>query len=242
MTFGNIRENRVRSLAVRCWTRGKLSITVCAAVAAALISGYEAWKWRYLLGPNHITVRKEAILAQVHQNKSYDYAIIGDSITEFAELPSLCGKSVLNAGISGARIRDAAGLMADLSPILRTNTIILVIGINDAITTQKRSDTIRADFERLVHLAKDTGAEVFAATVGPVDFTKPDGAARDPGLINAINAQIRSSIEDNRLIDLSTNLTADDTVDGVHLTEAGAQRWRNAIEAAVCPSWGSPPR
>jgi lysophospholipase L1-like esterase len=164
------------------------------------------------------------------------------SITEFAALPSLCGKSVLNDGISGARIRDAAGLMADLSPILRTNTIILVIGINDAITTQKRSDTIRADFERLVRLAKDTGAEVFAATVGPVDFTKPDGAARDSGLINAINAQIRSSIEDNRLIDLSTNLTADDTVDGVHLTEVGAQRWRSAIEAVVCPSWGSPPR
>jgi len=26
----------------------------------------------------------------------------------------------------------------------------------------------------LVRLAKDTGAEVFAATVGPVDITKPD--------------------------------------------------------------------
>jgi lysophospholipase L1-like esterase len=138
------------------------------------------------------------------------YFFLG-SITEFA------AQSVLNAGISGARIRDAAGLMADLSPILRTNTIILVIGINDAITTQKRSDTIRADFERLVRLAKDTGAEVFAATVGPVDFTKPDGAARDSGLINAIN-----------------------TVDGVHLTEVGAQRWRSAVEAVVCPSWGSP--
>jgi hypothetical protein len=77
-----------------------------------------------------------------------------------------------------ARIHDAARLMAELSPILRANTIILEIGINDAITTQKRSDTIRADFERLVRLAKDTGAEVFTSTVGPVDITKPDGCHR----------------------------------------------------------------
>jgi lysophospholipase L1-like esterase len=57
--------------------------------------------------------------------------------------------------------------------------------------------------------------------------------------LNAINAQIRASTEDNRLIDLNANLKADDTMDGVHLTEAGARRWRSAIEAAVCPSWSS---
>jgi len=236
MTLGNMRANGVRPLAVRCWTRGKLLITV--AVAATFVCGYEARKWRHLLpGFDHYTVRKEAILAEVRQNRSYDYAIIGDSITEFANVPSLCGKSVLNAGIGGARISDAAGLMAALSPILRANTIILAVGSNDAITTQKRSDTIRADFERLVRLAKETGAMVFAATVGPVDITKPAGVAYDPGLINVINAQIRASTDRNRLIDLNADLKVDDTMDGVHLTEAGVQRWRSAIEAAVCPSW-----
>jgi hypothetical protein len=81
--------------------------------------------------------------------------------------------------------------MAELSPILRTHTIILAIGVNDANTTQKRSDTIRVDFGRLVGLAKEAAAEVFAATVGPVDIKKRAGAYYDPELINAINAQIR---------------------------------------------------
>jgi GDSL-like Lipase/Acylhydrolase family len=218
--------------------RVKLLIMVCAAVAATFVFGYKLHKWRYPpIGLDHYVARKDAILAQVRQNQSYDYAIIGDSITEQAYVPSLCGKSVFNAGIGGARIRDAAALMAELSPILRANTIILAIGINDTITTQKRNDTIQADFERLVRSAKGTGAEVFAATVGPVDITKPDGAAHDPGLINAINAQIRSSIEEDRLIDLNANLKVDETRDGVHLTESGAQSWRSAIEAAICPSW-----
>jgi hypothetical protein len=71
---------------------------VCAAVAAAFVCGYEAHKWRHPLpGLDHYTARKEAILAQVRQNPSYDYAIIGDSITEHAYVSSLCGKSVLNA-------------------------------------------------------------------------------------------------------------------------------------------------
>ena len=235
MTLGNMRANGLRSLASRC--RGKLSMTVCAAVAAAFVCGYAARKWRYLLGPDHYTVRKEAILAEVREFRSYDYVIVGDSITEFANLPSLCGKSVLNAGISGARIRDAEELLTELSPILRANTIILAIGINDAKTAQKQSDTTRADFGRLVRLAKDTGVEVFAATVGPVDFTKPTGAAHDPRLIDAINTQVRAFTEDNRLIDLNATLKPDDTLDGVHLTEIGVQRWRSAIEAVVCPTW-----
>jgi hypothetical protein len=218
--------------------RVKLLIMVCAAVAAAFVFGYKVHRWRYPpIGLDHYAARKDAILAQVRQHRSYDYAIIGDSITEYAHVPSLCGKSAFNAGIGGARIGDAAGLMAELSPILKANTIILAIGINDAVAAQKRSDTIRADFERLVRLAKDTGAEVFAATVGPVDMMKPEGAARDPGLVSTINAQIISSTEDKRLIDLSATLKADDTRDGVHLTEVGARRWRSAIEAVVCPSW-----
>jgi hypothetical protein len=42
-----------------------------------------------------------------------------------------------------------------------------------------------------VGLAKEAAAEVFAATVGPMDIKKRAGAYYDPELINAINAQIR---------------------------------------------------
>jgi lysophospholipase L1-like esterase len=221
--------------------RRELSITLCAAIAAvAFVCGYKVHKWRYPpTSFDHYVARKEAILEQVRQKRFYDYAIIGDSITEFADLPSLCGKSLLNAGISGAVIHEAAGLMAELASILRAGTIIIAIGINDADTTRTRSDTIAQDFERLVRLAKETGAEVFVATLAPVDATKPVGAARDPGLIATINAQIRASVEHDRLISLDANLTPDETRDGVHLTDAGARRWRGTIEAAVCPAWSS---
>ena len=213
----------------------KLPITICAAVAAAFVFGYEAHKWRYPQPDlDHYTARKDAIDAQVHQNQFYHYTIIGDSITEQAYVPSLCGKSVLNAGIGGARIRDAETLMAELSPSLKTDTIILAVGVNDT----RRNDAMRTDFKRLVRVAKDMGAEVFAATIAPVDVTKPDGAARDPVLIDAINAQIRSSVEGSYLIDMGASLKAEETKDGVHLTEAGARHWRSAIEATVCTAPG----
>lgn len=173
-------------------------------------------------------------MAQVRQNPSYDYTIIGDSITEQAYIPSLCGKSVLNAGIGGARIRGAETLMAELAPILKTNTIILAVGVNDT----RRSNAKRTDFKRLVRVAKNMGEGVFAATIGPVDVTKPDGAARDPVLIDAINAQIRSSVEGRHLIDMGASLRAEETKDGVHLTEAGARHWGSAIEATVCTAPG----
>jgi lysophospholipase L1-like esterase len=221
--------------------RWYFSITLCAAIAVtAFVLGYKVHKWRYPpTGLDHYIVRKEALRQKVQQNQFYNYVIIGDSITEYTYLPSLCGKSVLNAGISGAVIRDAAGLMADLAPILRAGTVVLAVGINDAIATRKRSDTTAADFERLVRLAKSTGAEVFAATLAPVDPTKPDGAARDPALISTLNAQIRASIPQDHLISLDTRLKSDETRDGVHLTEAGTQRWRSEIEGVVCPAWHS---
>jgi lysophospholipase L1-like esterase len=221
--------------------RWPLSITLCAAIAAAsFVLGYKVHKWRYpLIGFDHYLARKDAIQQKVGQNQFYDYVIIGDSIAEQAYLPSLCGKSVLNAGIGGAVIHDAATLMADLAPILRASTIILAVGINDTIKTRTLSDTSAADFDRFIRLAKNTGAEVFAATLTPVDSTKPDGATRDPELITTINAQIRGSIEHGHLIDLDANLKSDETTDGVHLTAAGTEHWRSAIEAAVCPAWSS---
>ena len=127
------------------------------------------------------------------------------------------------------KINDAKTLIAELSPILKTDTIVLAVGVNDT----RRSDAVPADFKRLIGVAKDTGAEVFAATISPVDFTKPDGAARDPVLIDAINEQIRSSVEGSRLIDMGRSLNAGETKDGVHLTEAGARHSRSAIEAGA---------
>jgi lysophospholipase L1-like esterase len=221
--------------------RRELSITLCAAIAAAaFVCGYKVHEWRYpLTGRNRYVVRKEAVLEQLRPNRLYHYVVVGDSITEFADLPSLCGKSLPNAGISGAAIHDAAELMDDLASILRAGTIIIAVGINDADTTRRRSDTIAQDFERLVRLAKDTAAEVFAATLAPMDATKPAGAARDPGLVAAINAQIRASMEHEHVISLDANLKPDETGDGVHLAEVGARHWRGAIEAAVCPAWSS---
>ena len=81
----------------------KFSITICASVAAAFVLGYEVHKWRYPQPDlDHYKARKDAIVAQVRQSPFYDYTIIGDSITEQAYLPSLCGRSILNAGIGGA--------------------------------------------------------------------------------------------------------------------------------------------
>jgi lysophospholipase L1-like esterase len=188
-------------------------------------------RWRHPPRREHFETREQAILAHARQNPTFDFAIIGDSITEFAYLPSLCGTPVLNAGIAGANVSDAKELMTMLSPVLQARTIVLAVGVNDAGTWASQRGAIEEEYEQLVRLAQSSGAEVFVATVGPVA-----SAAYDLSLIARINAQIKSVAARTgvMLIDLNAQLHADETTDGVHLNEVGNRRWRDLIEAAVC--------
>jgi lysophospholipase L1-like esterase len=239
MLFSFIRS-RIRMASERrdAVTLGRMPwLIACAGAVVIFSSGYELRKWRQPPpGSDHIVVREQAILAQVRRNPVFDFAVIGDGLTELAYLPSLCGGSVLNAGVSGARISDAKNLMAKLSPVLKAQTIVLAIGVNDAGTWASRSETIEENYEQLVRFAQSSGAEVFVATIGPVKTTMFAGANYDPSLIARINVQIKSVATRTgvTLIDLNTQLNADETTDGVHLDEEGSKRWHDLIESAVC--------
>jgi lysophospholipase L1-like esterase len=213
---------------------GVLLIACVVGATAIFLSGYEFHKWRHPPSREHFEAREQAILAHTRQNPTADFAIIGDSITEFAYLPSLCGRPVLNAGISGVTVSDAKELMALLSPVLKARTIVLAVGVNDAGTWTHQTGVVEEEYEQLVRLAQSSGAQVFAATVGPV--TMRATAAYNLSRIAAINAQIKSVAARTRamLIDLGAQLHADETTDGVHPNEAGNRRWRDLIEAAVC--------
>jgi lysophospholipase L1-like esterase len=112
----------------------------------------------------------------------------------------------------------------------------LAVGVNNAGTWASQSGAVEEEYEQLVRLAQSSGAEVFVATVGPVATSMPAGAAYDFPSLHAFNAQIKSVAARTRvvLIDLNTQLRADETTDGVPLSEAGNRRWRDLIEAAVC--------
>jgi hypothetical protein len=203
------------------------------AASAIFLSGYEFYKWRHLPSREHFEARKQVILAHARQNPTVDVAIIGDSITELAYLPSLCGAPVLNAGIAGATVSDAKELMALLSPVLKARTIVLAVGVNDAGTWAHQNGVVEDDYEQLVRLAQSSGAQVFAATVGPVAM--PIANVFNLSRIAPINAQIKSVAARTgaMLIDLGARLHADETTDGLHPNEAGHRIWRDLIEAAV---------
>ena len=212
---------------------GALLIACVVGAGATFLSGYEFHKWRHPPSREHFETRKQVILAHARQNPTVDVAIIGDSITELAYLPSLCGAPVLNAGIAGATVSDAKELMALLSPVLKARTIVLAVAVNDAGTWAHQTGVVEDDYEQLVRLAQSSGAQVFAATVGPV---APIANAFNLSRVAPINAQIKSVAARTgaMLIDLDAQLHADETTDGVHPNEAGNRRWRDLIEAAVC--------
>jgi lysophospholipase L1-like esterase len=164
----------------------------------------------------------------------FDYVIIGDSITEAAYLPRVCGAPVLNAGIGGARISDAKRLMGDLAGFVHPKAIVLAIGVNDG--QAKLSMSPAEDYRTLLQMARSTGATVFAATPAAVDYSGSLGQIFNRDRAHKISETITSQarMEGAEVIDLSQ--LHGHTIDGVHLDPTGYQDWIRAIEASVCPT------
>lgn len=216
-------------------TPNKTRLTLVAVlIFFTSTSGYAFGRYQHRLKPQHISqVRERAILSQAAQSK-FQTIVIGDGIVELAYLPSLCGKSTLNAGVGGARVGDLSGLLQKALRVQQPTRVIILAGVNDA--TKKSPTSVAAfshDLDRLIEIAAASGAEVDVATIAPVRTDMPIGAVFDPVLISRFNAVIASKAA---VIPMNADLTRPGalptgwTDDGVHLTPAGYAVWTSALE------------
>ena len=170
---------------------------------------------------------------------------MGDSITEQAYIPTLCGVPVLNAGIAGARLADVAPLIVELAREVDPQAIVLLVGTNDAMAPD--GDAAWHDLLHTAIPALGDRARVFLAVPPPVG-----ASVRHADEVSAALDRIRATItaeaasEQLGVVDLrqalgETALAPEMTVDGIHLSPTGYQKWQSALAAAVCPAPAPPP-
>ena len=144
-----------------------------------------------------------------------------------------------NAGIAGEWAEDGAKRLPGAISDVRPEVVLLLEGINE-LTALGQPGVQRAAraIDTMAREARNRGARLFLATLPP---TRPVSTAPDLSLVQALNAQIRTSArgENAVVVDLfgvlAGNLTRYIGADGIHPTEAGyekiAETFMNAIRA-----------
>ncbi|AQR61963.1 hypothetical protein BZG35_10105 [Brevundimonas sp. LM2] len=163
-------------------------------------------------------------------------AFVGDSITEgFRWSEAFPGRNIRNWGIGGD---TSFGVLARARQVIATRPakIFLLIGTNDLANYEQTPDAVAANVAAVVALfrAELPEAELYVQSVMP---RQPDFRAR----IEALNAQLATIAQthDARFIDVYTPMLAGDrldptlTVDDLHLTGQGYQRWLSIIGGCV---------
>ncbi len=149
---------------------------------------------------DHAGIRLSVIksaMAQTHR----PIVLLGDSVAELAALPAtVCGRSIVNAGIGGARLEELARLARELSG---ASLVIVVAGTNDA-----GSPTFEADYSRLI------------ASIEPATIAVPSTA------FQSVNNQIVAAAKKSGAKIAAIGFSE---FDGVHPTPKAYQEWTKAI-------------
>ncbi len=156
----------------------------------------------------HLDARLAIADAAIRSHPSHvsSYLIIGDSISEAARWPNLCGHAPINVGIGYARTDTFLGHAKRLADSLRPDLVVVALGTNDVLTTG-----------RVIALDALLG-ELRGYTVVYVPSTL--GAA--PRAVSGDG--VRSA----------ARINAETIGDGIHLNAADYVAWHAAIAAAAC--------
>jgi lysophospholipase L1-like esterase len=145
---------------------------------------------------------------------------IGDSITEVAELESICGRKPVNAGIGWATSETFQIHGARLAMLLKPDFIVVALGTNDAT---RRKAGFREHIIALLMSLKD-----YPVVVVPIPGHGVSKAAEYNATLKQFGplAQPLASFQS--------------TDDGMHLAPSAYPMWKGsiriAVERLVCPT------
>ncbi|MCW5923064.1 MAG: hypothetical protein KIS77_12005 [Saprospiraceae bacterium] len=169
--------------------------------------------------------------------------MLGDSQTSLCEWQELLGDSirVLNRGISGDYVN---GVWGRLGEVLRHKPlkIFLLIGVNDLFLGNE-PEAIEARYREIVQkIRRDSpDSELILQSVLPVNGTVRSLPAGNVE-IQALNVRIAQIAKDyalpyvdlySQLTDVSGDLSARFTDDGIHLNGMGYLVWKKEIEKVI---------
>jgi lysophospholipase L1-like esterase len=135
------------------------------------------------------------------------YLALGDSVTAFADLPNLCGREPINAGIIGATTETFSAFGRMLTELAKPDLVIVELGTNDAL--QHHLDGYADRLHNLIGSLGNT--RIILIAVAP-ENSVPDAASFNEAMANPA-LPMAKPVADN----VST--------DGVHLTQDGYRQW-----------------
>jgi lysophospholipase L1-like esterase len=166
--------------------------------------------------------------------------VIGDSIVEASTLPrSICGHSIVNAGLNGAS--TASDLGSWFAPALddkRAALIVVSLGINDALASAPQS---KANFEdrygALLALLSKLTPRLAVLEIPPVEAQGRMTVKMQDEVMRTVNAY-NSILPDLARRNGATFVALPvmpkpHTIDGVHLNSDGSLAWDKAVMQAA---------
>ena len=165
---------------------------------------------------SHRFVRFMAIESVISQRGSAkSYLMIGDSITELADLPTICGHLPINAGIGWATVATFLTEGHRLAELSKPDFIVLALGTNDAFNGQENG--FRERFEALLK-----SLQPWKTLIVPLP---PGKKVPNTQKLNSELAALK--------VPQAARMDYADTIDGVHLAASSYVEWkRNIVEAA----------
>jgi lysophospholipase L1-like esterase len=245
-----VTKNKMRS--IRFLIVG--AIATLSFTYGALVGRYHWFPFNQLSAAKSV-VSKSALATRVPQNRdgrrvnhlnriaiydSYktqaDVAMIGDSITDFAEWAEMFPEvSIVNRGIAGD---TAVGVLERLDSVLATGakSAFIMIGVND-ISEGASAEEVFAVYARILDKLLDAGVRPY------VQSTLMLGEQRkrwNPTIVE-LNDMLKREAERKNLFYIDLNLSVASggvlderyTNDGIHLNAAGYRIWREKIGPIV---------
>jgi len=183
----------------------------------------------------HEFLRTLVVQHQAEQMPPGRIMLVGDSLTELAEVPELCGRRTFNVGIAGSTAGDWVPLLPGLIARAKPSAVVIGLGMNDA--THKISTPIAVwedNFDQLLATIGKRPALVMAVPV--IEPAKGLGPAIDLKRRKAINDSARRlAIRHGFRFSESPLSVRGETFDGIHYDLPGAIKFGRRMQA-LCPA------
>jgi hypothetical protein len=190
------------------------AVVAIAAISEAVVLDQRLKEARHPLYHRHADVRKFIIRVALADIPS-PIVVYGDSITEMARLPQeICGHQVINAGIGGMSIGEAAEIAPDLFQGAHPYLIVSALGGNDI----GGSSAGRHYRDLLSALDQISEKLVAVSVISDVDTNQRIAAAAAAHDVSFFDIPVRDDLK---------------MTDRVHFTAAGYRVWLPAVEAAI---------
>jgi lysophospholipase L1-like esterase len=208
---------------------GKAMAAACIALAAIAV-----WRMQPRIVDTHGATRWFVIGATLARVDD-PVVVLGDSIVEASTLPrTLCGHTLVNAGIGGASTaNDLGGMLIKALNDKRPALIAISLGTNDAALPATAA-TFRAQYETLLSKLRPAAARIAVIQIPLPEPGLGEGGKVSVDAVNDYNKVLPELAAENgaHFIPLAA-MPPHHTFDGIHLNGAGYAAWDQSVLAGL---------